>query len=132
MKAFMRDLGGFIKGFFVDEIYGTFKELFIEFPRAIAREHQRRKYIRNLEYVIARLESPHHDDLDERDRKYKLEAVFWLREYYSGNSDFIADGPPELKLKKILSKPTRDVTLRDHVFTKVFYYWKEHRRVEGF
>jgi hypothetical protein len=96
------------------------------------REYQRRKYCAHLEYAITRLSNPHHDDLDSRDRRYKVEAVKWLHAYYLGDSDFVADGPPELKLKKILSKPTRDVTLRDHVYTKVFYYWKEHRRVEGF
>lgn len=96
------------------------------------REWQRNKYISRLEYAIERLKFPHHDDLDIRDRRYKIEAVEWLHAYYLGDSDFVADGPPELKLKKILSKPTRDVTLRDHVYTKVFYHWKECRRVEGF
>jgi len=107
-------------------------EVFIEPPKGMWREVKRRKYISNLEYVLHRLQNPHHDDLDDRDRKYKIEAVQWLQEYYKGNYDFLSDGPPEVKLKKILSKPTRDVTLRDHVFTKVLYYWKEHHRVEGF
>ena len=105
---------------------------FVEPIRDIWRARKCRKYISNLEYVLHRLNHPHHNDIDDKDRRYKIEAVRWLREYYQGNPDFVADGPPETKLMKILSKPTRDVTLRDHVYTKVFYYWKEHKRVEGF
>lgn len=92
------------------------------------REH----YVRHLNYAMRRLREPYHNDIDDRDRKYRFEAVQWLYLYYIGDSDFIADGPPETKLKKILSKPIIDVTLRDHVYTKIFYYWKEHKRVEGF
>lgn len=117
---------------FTGPLHLFFSEVLIDPIKDILRERRRRKYISNLEYVLHRLNHPHHDDLDSRDRRYKIEAVRWLQEYYRGNYDFLTDGPPDVKLEKILSKPTRDVTLRDHVYTKVLYYWKEHKRVEGF
>lgn len=113
-------------------VSGRFTEIFINAPKNMFRKRRRNKILSNLSYVIARMKAPHHEDVDKCDTKYRLEAVCWLYEYYKGTPDFVADGPPDVKLKKILSKPTRDVSLRDHVFTRVFYYWKEHRRVEGF
>lgn len=103
-----------------------------KFIKDYFKKRNREKYEARLKYAIKRLKSPYHDDIDTRDRKYRLEAVKWLYLYYMGEPDFVSDGPPETKLRKILSKPTRDVTLRDHVYTKVFYYWKEYKRVEGF
>lgn len=128
----MRKLIRFIKKHIILPIFLPFKEALIDLPISMYKLSRRKKFISNLEYVVARLQSPHHKDLDERDRQYKIEAVKWLIEYYRGTPDFVADGSPETKLKKLLSKPTRDVTLRDHVYTEVLYYWKEHRRVEGF
>lgn len=104
----------------------------LELLSAHFKKRRNRIHIKHLRYAMTRLMKPYHDDIDERDREYRLEAVNWLHQFYLGNPDFVGDGPPEIKLKKILSKPTRDVTLRDHVYTKVFYYWKEYKRVEGF
>lgn len=94
-------------------------------------KYKTERYLSRLKYAMVRLEKPFHDDIDPRDREFRLEAVKWLFFYYKGDSDIIAEGPPDLKLEKVLAKPTRDVTLRDHVFAKVLYYWTKHKLVEG-
>lgn len=102
-----------------------------KFLRKKFDNYKKKRYISRLKYAMSRLSNPFHDDIDPRDRKYRLEAVRWLLCYYEGDTDITAEGPPSLKLEKVLAKPTRDVTLRDHVFTKVLYYWDKHKLVEG-
>lgn len=106
--------------------------IFVDPIRDLRRKQQRKKYIKRLEYALSRLMFPYHRDVDDTDLEYRAEAVRWLIAYYNGQHDAVADGPPELKLKKTLSKPSRDITVRDHVLAKVLYYWAENHRVEGF
>jgi hypothetical protein len=97
---------------------------------------RRKRYAAHLKYALERLERPTHYDLDPTDRKYKIEIVHWLLNYYCTTPypEYIlyCNDTPEAKLKKLLSKSTRDIILRDYVFIKVLYGWKENRRIEGF
>lgn len=90
------------------------------------------KYLNHLAYAGKRLKNPMYSDLCEEDLEYKVEAVTWLTMYYEGHPHAVSEGPPEDKLESILSKPTRDVTQRDHVFVRVLYHWCKNHRVMGF
>ena len=113
------------------KIYNPFKGL-LNIIRKLFNNHRKKVYLRRLKYALARTLEPYHSETNDEEREFKADAIKWLIMYYEGQSDFVADGPPETKLKKLLSMPAREVSRRDYVYTKVFYYWKEHRRVGGF
>jgi hypothetical protein len=95
------------------------------------RGRKRAKYLKRLKYALERMNNPYYDEINERDRKYRLKAIHWLYLYYQGDPDIRSEGPPELKMKKTLSLPTSDVSKKDFVFVRILAYWIEHKRIEG-
>jgi hypothetical protein len=89
-------------------------------------------YLRRLRYALRRLETPFHNDIDEDERNYLIEIIKWLHDYYDGSPDVYSDGSPDIKLRKILSKPSKFSSPRDHVYSRVLLHWKEYKRIDGF
>lgn len=103
-----------------------------KFMKEYIKKYKRELHIRRLKYALSRLNTPHHNDLEECERPYLIEVVSWLLSYYQGDPDASGDGPPEDRLRKILAKSSTLATPRDHVYSRVLLYWKEHKRIEGF
>jgi len=95
-------------------------------------ELKRKRYLKRLQYALDKLENPVHNDFAELDNRFRRNAIGWLINYYRGVPRAIEDGPPELKFKRLLSKPVSCIEVSDYVFMKVLYDWIEHKRVEGF
>ena len=96
------------------------------------RSYLYNKYAIRLKYTHDRLKDPHHDDMEEDVRKYRIEIVGWLLLFYSGSVEAAGEGTPEQRLFKLLRKPPKYFNARDQVYSHVLHSWTTYKRIEGF
>jgi len=96
------------------------------------KEQKEEVYLTRLGYARANLSNTIDNKYLDKERAMTFRAVNWLYAYYNEIPEAMAEGSPDVRLSKLLSKLSGDITGEDYIFIKVLYNWKMYKRVEGY